>query len=122
MYAPIFKVCSVDPAVTAVLGAGVDCRLYLFGQAPADVIKPYAVWQTVGGEPENYLANRPDSDRFELQIDVYAQSADQSRDVAKAIRDAIELKAYVTSWNGESVDVPTKTYRYSFDVDWWVSR
>lgn len=122
MYAPIFEVCAADPGVGALIGAGVDCRLYLFGEAPAGVTKPYAVWQVVGGEPENYLADRPDSDRFELQIDVYGTAATQTRNVAAAIRDAIEPKAYITRWNGDSRDEQTKTYRYSFDVDWWVYR
>lgn len=122
MFAPIFKVCSADPGVGALIGAGTECRLYLFGEAPADVIKPYAVWQSIGGAPDNYLADRPDSDRFELQVDVYGTAATQARNVARAIRDAIEQKAYVTRWGGESRDAPTKTYRYSFDVDWWVSR
>lgn len=122
MFAPIFAVCSADPGVAVLLGSGVDCRLYLFGEAPAGVAKPYAVWQTIGGEPENYLADRPDTDRFELQIDAYGVTASQVRDVAKAIRDAIETQAYVVRWNGDSHDDQTKTFRYSFDVDWWVAR
>jgi hypothetical protein len=122
MFAPIFSVCSADPGVAQLLGSGVDCRLYLFGEAPAGVAKPYAVWQTIGGEPENYLADRPDTDRFELQIDAYGVTASQVRGVAKAIRDAIETQAYVVRWNGDSHDDQTKTFRYSFDVDWWVAR
>jgi hypothetical protein len=122
MFAPIFAVCSVAPGVVAVLGANPDTRLFLFGEAPEGVAKPYAVWQTIGGDPENYLSGAPDTDKFELQVDVYGTSASQVRSVAKAIRDAIEQQAYVVRWNGESKDVPTKTYRYSFDVDWWVNR
>lgn len=121
MYAPIFAVCSASPDVTALLGTA-PVRLHLFGEAPEGVTKPYVVWQTIGGDPENYLEGRPNTDKFELQIDVYGTTASQVRSVAKAIRDAIELTAYVTRWNGESKDVLTKTYRYSFDVDWWVSR
>ncbi|MBD1553633.1 DUF3168 domain-containing protein [Pseudomonas typographi] len=121
MYPPIFDVCARSPAVTALLGES-PTRLYPFGEAPEGVSKPYAVWQTIGGEPDNYLADRPDSDRFGLQIDVYGTSATQTRNVAKTLRDAIELKAYVIRWNGEFYDATTKTYRYSFDVDWWVTR
>ncbi|WP_441295664.1 tail completion protein gp17, partial [Pseudomonas aeruginosa] len=46
----------------------------------------------------------------------------EARDAAKAIRDAIELSAYVVRWGGESVDPDTKTYRVSFDIDWIVQR
>ena len=121
MYAPIFAVCAADPAVTALLGVS-PVRIYPFGEAPQGVIKPYAVWQTVGGNPDNFLAQRPDIDGYSLQIDVYGVSVTQTRDTAKAIRNAIELKANIVRWGGVSHDPATKTYRYSFDVDWLVPR
>ena len=121
MYAPIFAVCAADPAVTALLGVS-PVRIYPFGEAPQGVIKPYAVCQTVGGNPENFLAQRPDIDGYSLQIDVYGVSVTQTRDTAKAIRNAIELKANIVRWGGDSHDPATKTYRYSFDVDWLVPR
>lgn len=121
MYAPIFAVCAADSAVTALLGVS-PVRIYPFGEAPEGVTKPYMVWQAVGGSPESYLAQRPDIDGFSLQIDVFGLCVTQTRDVAKAIRDAIELKANVVRWGGDSHDPRTKTYRYSFDVDWLVPR
>ncbi|MDZ3990375.1 DUF3168 domain-containing protein [Pseudomonas sp. Teo4] len=122
MKAPIFEVCSQDAGVTALLGAGADLRLYSFGEAPDGVVKPYAVWQLVNGTPENYLAGRPDADGFTLQVDVYGATDTSSRQVREAIRDAIELRAYVTRWGGESRDPTTNNYRTSFDVDWIVRR
>ena len=122
MKAPIFEVCSQDAGVTALLGAGADLRLYSFGEAPDGVVKPYAVWQLVNGTPENYLAGRPDADGFTLQVDVYGATGTSSRQVREAIRDAIELRAYVTRWGGESRDPTTNNYRTSFDVDWIVQR
>ncbi|MOA50762.1 hypothetical protein D3C78_1738290 [compost metagenome] len=97
-------------------------RLYPFGEAPQDVQKPYAVWQTIGGAPESYLGDRPDIDQFSLQIDIYAASATAARSAAMSLRDAIEPNAYVTRWGGESRDPETKNYRVSFDVDWWTPR
>lgn len=41
MYPPIYKVCSSNPAVTAILGAS-PLRIYQFGLAPQLVVKPYA--------------------------------------------------------------------------------
>ncbi|EPN30837.1 hypothetical protein A245_45243, partial [Pseudomonas syringae pv. actinidiae ICMP 19096] len=52
MAAPIFAVCAADPAVQALLGTS-PTRLYPFGEAPEGVAKPYAVWQVIGGNPEN---------------------------------------------------------------------
>jgi hypothetical protein len=122
MTAPIFQVCSQAAGVTALLGAGAALRLYSFGEAPEGVAKPYAVWQLVNGSPENYLAGRPDVDGFSLQIDVYGTTGTSARKVRDAIRDAIELRANVTRWGGETRDPTTKNYRTSFDVDWIVRR
>ena len=121
MFAPIFTVCAADAGVVALLGTN-PTRLYPFGEAPQDTVKPYAVWQLITGSPENYLAGRPDVDGFTLQVDVYAPTGTAVRDIAKALRNAIELKANIVRWGGESKDPATKIYRYSFDVDWIVQR
>lgn len=121
MFAPINAVCALDAGVIALLGSAPQ-RLYAFGDAAQDVIKPYAVWQTYGGDPENYLAGRPDADGYSLQVDVYAESGKDARAVAKALRDAIELHCNITRWGGDGRDPVTKNYRYSFDVNWIVLR
>ncbi|HHK0021490.1 TPA: DUF3168 domain-containing protein [Pseudomonas aeruginosa] len=121
MFPPIFLVAAVDPGVTALIGSN-PVRLYLFGEAPQGVVYPYVVWQSFGGLPENYLGTLPDADSYSTQIDVYADTAASARAVAKALRDAIEPIAYVTSWRGESRDTETKKYRFSFDVAWIVQR
>ena len=117
----IFETCATDPAVTALLGTS-PVRLFPFGMAPAGVIKPYAVWQQVGGQPENYLAGVPDIDSMTLQVDAYATTSASARAVAAALRDAIEHVAHVVAWRGESRDAETGNYRVSFDVDWLIPR
>lgn len=119
--APIFAVCAADAALIALLGAQ-PTRLFPFGEAPEGVIKPYAVWQLLTGSPDNYLSGRPDIDGYTLQVDVYATTAGDSRAVTQAIARAIELKANVTRWGGETKDTATKLYRSSFDIDWLVPR
>lgn len=121
MSAPIFAVCAADPAVQSMLGTQ-PTRLYPFGTAPEGVAKPYAVWQVIGGSPENYLAGRPEVDGYLLQVDIYGDSGSSARAVAEVIRNAIELTAYITRWGAESSDPETKLYRSSFDVDWLVHR
>ncbi|CAI8769857.1 DUF3168 domain-containing protein [Pseudomonas serbica] len=119
--APIFAVCVADAGVRALLGT-TPHRLYPFGEAPEGVVKPYAVWQLITGSPENYLAGRPDLDGFTLQVDVYAGTGTSARAVTDAIARAIELKANVVRWGGESKDTETNLYRSSFDIDWLVPR
>ncbi|HAS6095388.1 TPA: DUF3168 domain-containing protein [Vibrio vulnificus] len=119
--APIFSICKQDPVVTSLLGES-PLRLYLFGLAPQSPVKPYAVWQVIGGQPENYIDGRPDIDGFSLQIDVYGNSVSEVREVSGAIRHAIELDCVLTSYRGESRDEETMNYRSGFDVDWLVDR
>lgn len=121
MFPPIYAVCAADPAVTALLGTA-PTRFIPFGEVEQGTVKPYATWFVVAGAPENYLDKRPDIDRFVLQIDCWAVTATGVRNVAEAIRDAVEGQAYVISWRGEDRDPETQLYRYGFDVEWFVKR
>lgn len=121
MYPPIFEVCSAHSDVQTNLGSS-PCRLYPFGEAPQNVTAPYAVWQLVGGQPENYIDQVPDMDSWSLQIDVYASSVSAARSAGQALRDAIEPTAHITAWGGEGRDPDTNLYRLLISVDWWVDR
>ncbi len=120
-YPPIFQVAAADPAVTALLGTS-PVRLYLFGLAPETPAGTYCVWQVINGNPENFLAGRPDAESYGLQVDVYAATAAAARTAGQAVEYAIELAARVSGYNGETRDVETGLYRYSFNVDWIVQR
>lgn len=121
MTPPIFPVCSADAGVAAVLGAGLDCRLYPFGEAEPG-INVYATWQHIGGAPENYIDTTPDIDRFALQIDCWGPDNATVIRIAEALRDAIETYAHIIRWGGAERDPETRRYRLSFDVDWWLDR
>lgn len=121
MIAPVFAVCFKSEEAKALLGAS-PLRLYPFGMQDDIIVYPYAVWQNISGEPENYLAQRPDADSFTVQIDAYADTPDEVIAVAAALRNAIEPHAHIVRWGSQSRDSETKRYRYSFDVDWIVPR
>ncbi|STT07338.1 Protein of uncharacterised function (DUF3168) [Klebsiella michiganensis] len=57
MIAPIFSVCAASQAVKDLLGTN-PVRLYPFGIQDDNIVYPYAVWQNIGGSPENYLNQR----------------------------------------------------------------
>lgn len=120
MLAPIVAVCKADPAVTALLGDS-PLRLFAHGEAEQNVAKPYAVWQVVSGSPLNYVNGQPDTDRYGLQIDVYAKTAVSADQVVTALRRAIAKRAIVTGFGVDTVDSDTKNYRKGFDVAWLVS-
>lgn len=121
MYPPIYRLVRDDLAVQAVLG--VNPRVYPFGQAPQYPVLPYAVWQVIYGSPENYLNDKPNTDSFGIQVDVYASTVDEVRGCAQAIRNAIESESHVVSWRGEQREgEDTKLYRLGFDAEFWTAR
>jgi hypothetical protein len=121
MNPPLLAIVSIDHDVQSAFGTD-PVRVFPFGGAAEGTVLPYAVWQTVGGSPENYISNTPDIDSFLAQIDVYAKSAKSARYCAEVLRDAIEPHANIVSWRGESQDQKTKKYRYSFDVNFLTTR
>lgn len=121
MFTPIFETISEASAVTDLIGAD-TVRFYPAGEAPEGVERPYATYQHISGLPENYINQRPDMDSHTVQVDIWASTLTSARNVATAIRDAVEPHAYITRWGGESRDTETKSYRISFDVDWHVPR
>lgn len=125
---PIFARADADSAVRALLKApGKSLRFYLFGEADQNTVKPYAVWQTIGGSPENYINQVPDSDDWSTQVDVYADGPNNTgsvaaRNIAFALMAAFEPAAYVVAYNGEYREAETRLYRFSFTVDWITHR
>jgi hypothetical protein len=115
MFSPLYDLVKNNAGVQAVLGNPV--RLYAFGDAAQDGSKPYAVQQTVGGQPENYLSGVPDLDSIIVQLDVYAPAMTQAKSIVVALAAVIEPVAYITSWNGEFRDTETKLWRISFTVE-----
>lgn len=107
MIPPIFPVCSASQEVTNLLGSD-PVRLYPFGMQNDNVTYPYAVWQNIGGEPENFLNQTPDIDRFSMQVDIYGNTDEEVIAVAKAIRNAIQAKANITRW-GDKLATPILT-------------
>lgn len=121
MIAPIFSVCAASQAVKD-YWVPTPSGSIPSGYQDDNIVYPYAVWQNIGGSPENYLNQRPDADHYTLQVDVYGDTDADVIAVARALRDAIEGKAYISRWGEQSRNDSTMKYRYSFDVDWITTR
>lgn len=121
MIPPIFPLCIASTPVRLAFGDA-PTRVYPFGLIENPPALPYAVWQTVSGSPENYLAQRPDVDALTTQVDVYATDEESLVQGATALRDAFEPRGYITRWGSQMLDPETKLLRLSFDVDWLVPR
>lgn len=128
MNPPFFQIVNV-PAVQAIFGTK-PLRVWPFGEAPEKETRPYAVFQTVSGSPENYLNEVPDVDNWTVQVDVYAEAEEGKQadaialvsNGARVLRDALEPVAYITAWRGCTRESGTRFYRYSFDVSFVTPR
>lgn len=124
MQPPLFAILSKDADIKHVFGN--EIRVYPFGEAITESGKPpappYAVWQVISGNPENYLAHRPDIDSISTQFDIYAKTGKEALQAAQALRHALELDCYITSIRNFGIDADTQLKRFSFDADWLVER
>ena len=102
-------------AGTTLLGTD-PVRFFEFGTAPALEITPYATWQEIHGSPFNYIEGAPSTDHIKTQIDVWAPTASECRDVARAVRRAIDGQCTITffqnSWDEESRHYRTTLHAY----------
>jgi len=121
-YPPVFSLVSNDSASSALLESGGICRCFLFGEAPKQVATPYVVWSMVTGTPENLLDTTPKEDSQLVQLDCWAKTAAEAREVAGAVRSALEVDGYVQSYRGEEIDPESNLFRISFDWSAFVVR
>ena len=118
----VFPIATASPSVLSVLGTG-PTRLWPFGNAPQNETRPYAVFQTVYGNPDNKLACPPTEDLWGVQFDAYAKTVSEARAVAEALRNAYEASGnYVVAYNGEDREPATMLWRVSFTVEFWTER
>lgn len=110
------KLCTDDPVTSALFGSD-PLRIYPSSVDPVGKMTPYAKWQIVGGGPQLYLKNTADKTRYSINIEVYGQTATEASTAAHAIMGATRESAYVTNFIGTFFDKDTKSYLFSFDVD-----
>lgn len=123
MIPPILAAAKASPTVVSLLKTGnEDLRFHPFGEYTQDGKRPYAVWQTVYGQPENLLACTPSMDRWGVQVDVFALDPLAARAVFEALVAAVEPVAYIVGFNGEFREDVTRLYRISFTVEFMTSR
>lgn len=118
---PIFSIIESNAACTDILGTG-PVRFFPFGKAPQGVAKPYAVYTVFNANPENYLSGAPDIDNKGTQVDLYAENAEDLRNLFEAIKNAIELKAHMTSFSTPVPDAETALWTARMEFDFWDAR
>jgi hypothetical protein len=124
---PIFDLCNADATVLGLLKSlGGQLRVYPFGfadQKGYDLTKPYLVWQTIGGAPDNKLeGGAACSDLVVTQLDVYSDDVDTNRAVVNAVENAINNDCHITGYVNEELEQDTQLYRSNFSATWILQR
>jgi hypothetical protein len=111
------------PLIQAVMqgSAGVRAQLgnpirFFYGTAPLDTAMPYGVWEIVGGSPENLLSEAPVADGWRVRINVWGGTLSQANAAAIAIRDEVERRGSIESYNPTPDDDDTGAAGISFDA------
>jgi len=123
MIPPLVALMENTTSVTDVLGSD-PTRFFLSRYPQAlPVTYPYAVYQTVSGAPNNMLSEAPEMDNVRVQIDIYSDLLLTARTAFNAVRDAVETVSYIVVYTiAGQFDPATDTYRYSFDISYWLPR
>ncbi len=122
---PVFTLLAAAAPVTAIVGTN-PVRVFPAGNVPQvsgtdpNANLPCVTWQSIWGQPENMLGERPVVDNLRVQIDCWSTTFGGAQALADAVQAALELNGYCVSINGHDYDTDTKRYRSSFDWSFWL--
>lgn len=125
MLPELFPILRDASAVTALIGSN-PVRCYRHGSAPQGVTAPYVTWYVVSGTPENSISEMPRVDNYSIQIDCWSDNTGSGstgvETLAKAVRDAVEPHAHMTSVAINDRDPETMRYRLGLTFTFWHRR
>lgn len=115
---PLYDLCAADAQLSAMLSDDTGLKV---GEFDADNFAnaPYVCWQTITATTEQYLDDPSDMDNLHVQIDVYAKSKGDCRQIASLVRQVIEHECYIEDYTGVIKDTETNLYRISLDTSWY---
>lgn len=121
MFPPVFPILAAAAPVLALVGND-PARIYE-AEAPAQPVAPYIVWLSVDTAPEPTLDERPSTDRDTFQVDCYAATALALRQLANAVRDALEAQCVMTGVVAhERGQTEPRLFRIALQFDYFLTR
>lgn len=113
---------SLESDIKTVLNSLVGNRVYP-DVAPANVVKPFIVWQQVGGEAVNFMdPTIPSKRNARIQISVWATTRLSASDISRQAEDAMRAAALNTTVLGAGVatyETETGLYGMRQDFSIW---
>lgn len=118
MIPPIYQTLTAAAPVTSIVGT----RIYGSGNVPEGEPRPYVTWLIASAAPENNLSDTPEFDDQRVQIDCWSKDETQCRQLATAVRNAIEAQVNITFGPWNDYEAETRLFRWSMDCTWFLDR
>ena len=115
MFPPVFTTLN-QPELQAFVGAD-PVRMYDFGTAPQSVERPYIIFTSISNAPHEQISGAPCSDVDVVQIDMYADSREQVRAMARVVRQILDNAGWSNRLNLQMYEPDTGLFRISMDCD-----
>jgi hypothetical protein len=117
----VLAVLKAAPAVTAIVGEGVDARISPLIRAQT-VAPPAVTLQRISLAPVNGLRGHAGLDDVRVQVDVWADSYAGARTLANACRAALQAAGHQmqSEFDNYEPDVSPELYRITQDFQVWV--
>lgn len=118
MFPPVYSTLRASAAVLALVGD----RIGAHGEIPADSARPYITWQIVSDQPHDQISGPPCSDFSSVQIDCWAMEDGDVRDLAIAVRDALDVAGHHNRVVVNLREPDTRLYRVGIEADFITQR
>jgi hypothetical protein len=118
MFPPVYQTLRANATVLAMVGDRIGAQ----GWVPQDTTRPYITWFIVIGQPHDTLSEIPQSDFDSVQIDCWHQTEAGVRQLAMAVRDALDVDETLNRVVVNNRDTETKLYRVGIQADFITQR
>lgn len=117
-----FPLLRADSLVVSLLGDSNGRIRAEEGRAKQGTAYPYVTWTVVDMIPQIELPETPKADACRVQVDCWADNRASVREVAIAVRDAIEPFHDMTTMQFYPPDPETNAYRAMLEFAFWLPR
>lgn len=119
---PVYALLGASAAVTAIVGAPPNMRVYAAGAIPDGAALPVLTYQIISGQPESYIDAGATIERQRVQVDAWALTHAAAEQLQLVAMRAIENggRNVCINNNGPDYEPETKRFRSSRDFEVWV--
>lgn len=118
----LFEIVAASTTCRQLLGTPPKMRFYEFGEVPQGCDKPYATWQMPSSAAVNYVNQNPDMDEQRIQVDVWALKQSTAKQVASALRTAIQDYAQETNAAQRPREATTRLFGFMLEFQFFTPR